>query len=347
MPLHLLSKKSWNVYAPKNIERVRADEAAAAVREEEHDQRLRDYEAEKRLALLRGERAPSFPPDPSALKEQPRKRERRDDGKDDRRKRRKLVGEDDTERDIRVAWEEEEAKQRRGERAQQNDVEKARQREEAVPLTDYKGHIQLFAPPSTKRICADKNEEAEREKKEAKEKDGADGEGMRFRDAAGYGRKSGAQPWYANGMGYTGTEEVPASTGDGVEEVRKNAFGRDDPGRGRRDMARVSAADPMTAMAKAQTHLKSAERRRKDALREREAELEELKMEQERDEGRRKRRHREEDELEGFSLDAPYHSNGRGQHSRNHRRRSRSRSRDKDHHYRRHRSRSERYATSA
>ena len=42
MPLHLLSKKSWNVYAPDNIARVKRDQAAAQAREEEEDRWLQE-----------------------------------------------------------------------------------------------------------------------------------------------------------------------------------------------------------------------------------------------------------------------------------------------------------------
>lgn len=54
MPLHLLGKKSWNVYNTDNIERVRRDEAAARAREEADEQRMQEEDAERRLKILRG-----------------------------------------------------------------------------------------------------------------------------------------------------------------------------------------------------------------------------------------------------------------------------------------------------
>ncbi|CAI4217235.1 unnamed protein product [Parascedosporium putredinis] len=55
MPLHLLPKKSWNVYNADNIARVRRDEAAAKAKEEAEEQRMQEYDAQRRLAILRGE----------------------------------------------------------------------------------------------------------------------------------------------------------------------------------------------------------------------------------------------------------------------------------------------------
>lgn len=306
MPLHLLPKKSWNVYSPANIARVKADEAAATALEEEHDERLRDYEASKRLALLRGEQPPTPPPEEAPRLERKREREPKDLGE---RKRRRRAGEDDTERDIRYAREDEEAKHRKIEREGERRQEK-RQTGDVAPLTDHKGHIQLFAAPSTKQIRADKNAEAEREKKENKERDGEDGQGMRFKDAAGRGRKQGQMPWYASGRTYTGTDEP-----QGDAEVGRNAFGREDPGRGARDQARIDRSDPMAAMAKAQVQFKQVARRREQAENERLRELEALKEEQGREERRAKRppKHHD-DELEGFSLD-----DKRDHHQRSHR----------------------------
>ena len=66
MPLHLLGKKSWNVYNHDNIEAVRRDEAAAAARQEARDQVMQEQDALRRTAILRGETPPTFP-SPSPL----------------------------------------------------------------------------------------------------------------------------------------------------------------------------------------------------------------------------------------------------------------------------------------
>lgn len=55
MPLNLLKHKSWNVYSPANVERVRKDEEEARKREEAEDARLNEIDTDKRLAKLRGE----------------------------------------------------------------------------------------------------------------------------------------------------------------------------------------------------------------------------------------------------------------------------------------------------
>ncbi|KAJ2986204.1 hypothetical protein NUW58_g5139 [Xylaria curta] len=62
---HLLGKKSWNVYNPANIARVKRDEAEAQVRAEAEEKRQQDAEAKRRLAILRGEDPPTPPPPPS------------------------------------------------------------------------------------------------------------------------------------------------------------------------------------------------------------------------------------------------------------------------------------------
>lgn len=51
---HLLGKKSWNVYNPDNIERVRRDEANAKAEAIEKERRKQDTDSDRRLALLRG-----------------------------------------------------------------------------------------------------------------------------------------------------------------------------------------------------------------------------------------------------------------------------------------------------
>ncbi|KAG9717065.1 hypothetical protein KCU60_g9544, partial [Aureobasidium melanogenum] len=55
MVLHLLGKKSWNVYNKDNIDRVRRDEAAAQAREQEAERRMDQEDAARRIAILRNE----------------------------------------------------------------------------------------------------------------------------------------------------------------------------------------------------------------------------------------------------------------------------------------------------
>ncbi|KAJ9655916.1 hypothetical protein H2198_005357 [Neophaeococcomyces mojaviensis] len=54
MPLHLLGKKSWNVYNQDNIERVQRDEEKARIVQQGEERRRRDDDAADRLRILRG-----------------------------------------------------------------------------------------------------------------------------------------------------------------------------------------------------------------------------------------------------------------------------------------------------
>ncbi|KAL5615290.1 uncharacterized protein BROUX77_001127 [Berkeleyomyces rouxiae] len=60
MPLHLLNKKSWNVYNKDNVARVRRDEAEARTKKKAETRRREQAEAEQRLEILRRE-APISP----------------------------------------------------------------------------------------------------------------------------------------------------------------------------------------------------------------------------------------------------------------------------------------------
>lgn len=100
MPLHLLGEKSWNIYNHNNIQRVRRDEAEAQAREEEQDRRMQAVDSDRRLNLLRGQQIYDL----SAIDECTAVPIREGDHGHSR-KRRRLGGEDDTDRDMRLARE--------------------------------------------------------------------------------------------------------------------------------------------------------------------------------------------------------------------------------------------------
>ena len=158
MPLHLLGKKSWNVYNVDNIARVQRDEAEARAQEADVERRHRNSEGDARLAQLRGEK-------PSITEAPPRQLDNDEDGfRGHSRKKRRLAGEDDTERDIRLA----------GDVGHRNEV----------PLTDAKGHIDLLQHGHTDR-AKDKTTSAPAD----------NGMGVRLADAAGRGSQAG-KAWY-------------------------------------------------------------------------------------------------------------------------------------------------------
>ncbi|KAK7552381.1 hypothetical protein IWX49DRAFT_560648 [Phyllosticta citricarpa] len=331
MPLHLLGKKSWNVYNPANIERVRRDEAAAQAREEEEERRLDEIDAQRRIAILRGEKPPSPPPE---LAEKGEANHSSHDGRG-LVKRRRLHGEDDTDRDIRVAAE----VAKRGQDMQQQLVKFSADKQEDAPLTDQAGHINLF--PIDQRALKKAEKNAEREAEEAKKRrELEDQYTMRFSNAAG--RNVAGQPWYTNSSNSKEPEE--GENLELAEAAGKDVWGREDPMRKQREKTRITSKDPLAFMNKAQTQLKKAERDRKSWAAEREREMDAMKEVDEDERRRRKRRHshRERrgrdkdevdvDELEGFSLDAPGGDDSKSRHDRSREHRSR--------HHRSHRSRS-------
>ncbi|KAJ5989187.1 hypothetical protein N7481_004397 [Penicillium waksmanii] len=194
MPLHLLGKKSWNVYNPDNIARVKRDEAQAQAREEEDERLMQEVDAERRIKILRGERPPTPPPPPQSSADTFARSERKSSDDAGRyRKKRRLAGEDDTDRDIRFAREDaEQALSKRDELSRSSQREGGNQQ---VPLWDNSGHINLFPEGSKK---AEKNSEAEAEKKK-KERSYEDQYTMRFSNAEGFKEQAGRQPWYSSG----------------------------------------------------------------------------------------------------------------------------------------------------
>lgn len=327
MVLHLLGKKSWNVYNRDNVDRVRRDEAAAAAKEEEAERRMQQEDASHRIAILRGE----APPPLSSASPPPEPCRRRDDDHGRDRKRRRLRGEDDTDRDMRVAREDAAA----GEALRETLGRHANNRNDGqVSITDHAGHIQLFAAPNEKALLAtSRNAEAEAEKaKKAREYE--DQFTMRFSNAAGFKVSMSSAPWYAS----SSKSEV------NLQQPSKDVWGNEDPRRKSREQMRTSSNDPMVFMQKAQTQLKQAETDKERWQAQKDKELRELER-AEKEERRRRRvyRHRRDrrersrsvDSLEDFALDPPggrdkLKEDKKKRHDRDDRQR-RSRSRDRRH----------------
>ncbi|CAD0100147.1 unnamed protein product [Aureobasidium mustum] len=307
---------------------------AAQAREEEADRRMDQEDAARRIAILRNEvpppvTAPSSPPEKSAGARPSRYG---DDGRD--RKRRRLRGEDDTDRDMRIAREDAAIGAAAREKLNQNKVEK---HEDNMSLTDHSGHIQLFAAPNERDLLANsRNAEAEAEKAR-KAREYEDQYTMRFSNAAGYKQSASSAPWYVSS-----SKQDPE-----IQESSKDVWGNEDPRRRDREQTRLTSNDPMAFMRKAQTQLRQAETDKEKWKVQKERELRELHQAEK--EGRRRRRelrhkrdHRERRQsvgsLEGFSLDNhEKEETGDPRDKRDSNRRYRSRSRDRDHRHSSHR----------
>lgn len=339
MPLHLLGKKSWNVYNTNHVERVRRDEADARAREEAAEQLMQEQDAERRVALLRGEEPPALPalPDESHENSHAHGRRRHDDGiaAPRERKRRRLQGEDDTDKEIRYVREDLET----GSRARTSTEVQAKRSSDA-PLHDHNGHIQLVSAPEDERgrKAENRSDRAAKRKKDEEEQQ----HGMRFSDAAGH-RKGTNRPWYAASDAPDNKNERKTTSELVLAEAQgRDVWGNEDPRRIERERTRLVTNDPFAMMQQAQKQLKRSEGDREKWQAERDRELQQLQKDNE-DKRRHKRKHEARrrsrqysdcDELEGFSLDAPPPSkeNDRGKrrrHRHSHRRRSRSRERSR------------------
>ncbi|KAJ5957126.1 hypothetical protein N7501_011405 [Penicillium viridicatum] len=282
MPLHLLGKKSWNVYNVENIERVKRDEAQAKAREEEDERIMQEVDAERRIKILRGERPPTPPPAPSHLSSEPQARSDRKSGDAGGfRKRKRVAGEDDTDRDIRYARED--AAQAVAKREELMLASRKADTAQA-PILDKAGHINLFPAAGAK---TEKNPEAEAETAR-KKRSYEDQYTMRFSNAAGFKETIGRKPWYSS-------SEQNATAPGAMPE--KDVWGNEDPRRKERTQARMSANDPLAAIKRGVRQLKTTEQERKRWNDERRRELETLKSEEARRSSHRRRRSTAEEVL--------------------------------------------------
>jgi hypothetical protein len=258
MPLHLLGKKSWNVYNPANIERVKRDEAEARRKAIDEEKRSLQDDASDRFNSLKQQ---SFI------------------GSGERKSlKRKLPGEDDTDREIRLAGERDLPASKRG-------------RSDDGSIVDSNGHIALVSATSKSSRPARNPEKDEFT--------------VYLTDVSGERGRDQKAAWY------TSLQEPKESWGD------------DNSRRKEREVARMSANDPLAAMKRGVKSLRETEKARQEwkAQRERDlGEVEELARKQQREERRKRRRCRGEDDidrLEDFDLDAGYKQRDHDHHSSN------------------------------
>ncbi|KUI67124.1 hypothetical protein VM1G_02983 [Cytospora mali] len=326
MPLHLLGKKSWNVYNADSIARVQRDEAAAAAAEQAAEQRMQEVDAARRLAILRGETPPPLPEAEPEIDPCDKKFTRRDrDSSGFQSKKRKRAGEDDTDFEMRLARE----------RAELGDkvagevvVVKAKG---SGDIVDKAGHINLVGAPPAPAPAAEKNPEHEREAAK-KKRELEDQYQMRFSNAAGRDGFAAGAPWYAKADGRVATAVTvdPATTKRdvnaeiGMEAPTKNVWGNDDPKRQMRAVQRLTTDDPLAMMKTGAKRVREVEKERRREVEERERELRELRSEERRREKRRKHGKRYKDRDEDHTRSRSH----RSEHSEHSERRHESGKRD-------------------
>ncbi|KAI1006868.1 hypothetical protein K3495_g1350 [Podosphaera aphanis] len=243
MPLHLLGKKSWNVYNRANIENVRRDEAIAKAAEEAEEERMQALDAERRMQILRGEELTPLPAPAEFLDSKKRDGEKLISGR--AKKPRKKYGEDDAEYEIRIA---------RQQFEQAANVSKQCTLRPGSPLRDSHGFFSIFPEDGLKKKKSEKNPEAESEAAR-KKRDFEDQYTMRFSNAAGLRRDPGKNPWYSKDEWIAGMETVETSGTD--------VWGNEDPRRKEREQKRVVSNDPLAMMKAGARKAREVEKERK------------------------------------------------------------------------------------
>lgn len=245
---------------------------------------MQEVDAERRIQLLRGFNAPTSAPQDETAEHTTVNPEIHHS-----RKRKRRPGEDDTERDIRLAREDADD---RALRHQPHSVPSHKHVVNA-PLTDRRGHISLF-PEERARSHVSKNPEAEAETAK-KKREYEDQYTMRFSNAAGYNQGM-ESPWYA----------APDQSGS-TERPRKerDRWGNNEFRRQERQEAKRDAEDPLASMRKGVGELKRAEKERKMWVESREKESWDIGSMEKKSRRKSSRHHRSEieDDIEPLSLE--------------------------------------------
>ncbi|EXJ88067.1 hypothetical protein A1O1_04995 [Capronia coronata CBS 617.96] len=298
MPLHLLGKKSWNVYNPANIERVRHDEAEAQKAAEEREKRAIQDEADARIRLLQGKTTDKATLERDGASDNGLDadggvgvgvKESLDISRIKRIQKRRLAGEDDTDRDIRIARQTQQLASTAPKRQRVSD-----KNDDDISIVDANGNISLVPVPTTQQ---------QEPKKPLRVED--DPYTVYLSHAAGRGKGAADKPWYSS----TSDGNVLAGVNREMEESRAE-WGDSSRRRRDRDAMRIAANDPLAMMKQGVKQLREAERLRKEWMEQRERDLREvedlaaraMKKRRRRREGdensreRRRRRRRTEDE---------------------------------------------------
>ena len=235
------------------------------------------------------------------------------DGQGRARKRRRIAGEDDTERDLRLAKEDQD-------RAYDLGTESLnRKRTSNATLTDRAGHINLFPVEQFRGHDKNTNAEAEAAKKKREYEDQYT---MRFSNAAGFKQAIDQKPWYF--------DNTTADGGD-IETLGKDVWGNEDPRRKEREKIRVATDDPLAMMQNGVQGLRQVEEERKAWKEERAREIRAIE--------KAERRHKRQDRrsgIDGFNLDTSdnkspqrhRHRGGKEESQHGHRYRSHKRSKN-------------------
>lgn len=226
---------------------------------------MQEEDAANRIRILRGlPEAPLVPSEP--LNDgHAKKHEWRPDQEQGRdRKRRRVAGEDETEREIRIA------RQNAAVAPSSNHSAVQIRPRNDMPLTDCKGHINLFPVETPSKQKTTKNAEAEAETAK-KKREYEDQYTMRFSNAAGFKQDVGQQPWYSS---------VDANAQDGDDEatatLAKDVWGNEDPRRKERYTKRLTANDPLSAMKRGVKELREVGMERNRWKEERDRDIQEL-----------------------------------------------------------------------
>jgi hypothetical protein len=147
---------------------------------------------------------------------------------------RKVRGEDDTDRDMRLA------KESQRQHLYHPDTQGAIKSSNA-PLLDSSGHIALFPDQPVS-----KSKEGQEKKKESIESR------MRFSDARGYHKDIKQGPWYSSMGLASGVDASVTAT------VSHDVWGREDTGRRARQTQRLANDDPLAAMKRGVKRVKEA-----------------------------------------------------------------------------------------